>query len=186
MPADEGQSAHDGTARAREHNVQGDVLARNIATMVALREKAEGRRGVQERMADAITRFTGSMPFVYLHLAIIGLWVVINLGWLGIPPFDPYPFGLLTMIGSLEAIFLSTFVLISQNRMMAAADKRAELDLQIGLLAEHEVTRVVTLLDAVARHLGVSEARDTALEEAKRDIDPTAVVEAIEDRQASP
>jgi uncharacterized membrane protein len=133
-------------------------------------------------MADAITRFTGSMVFVYIHLLWIGSWVVMNLGWLGIRPFDPYPFGLLTMIGSLEAIFLSTFVLISQNRM-AAADRRAELDLQINLLAEHEVTQAVKLLDAIAAHLGMTVADETEIEEAKHDINPATVIEAIEQHE---
>jgi uncharacterized membrane protein len=186
MPDDEASSPSRTSPGGQRREVQGNVLARNIATMVALRQQAEGRRGAQERLADRITAFTGSMVFVYLHLAVIGGWVAINLGWLAIPPFDPYPFGLLTMIGSLEAIFLSTFVLISQNRMMAAADRRAELDLQIGLLAEHEITRIVILLDAVARHLGVPVAGDAALDEAKQDIDPTAVVEAIENHQPAP
>jgi uncharacterized membrane protein len=123
------------------------------------------------------------MPFVYLHLFWIGGWVIYNLGWLGLKPFDPYPFGLLTMIGSLEAIFLSTFVLISQNRMAAAADKRAELDLQINLLAEHEVTQVLTLTDAIAQHLGVRRGNDPEVEECKTDVDPAAVLEAIKSHE---
>jgi uncharacterized membrane protein len=170
----------DASTQTAAHPAFTDVLARNIRTLVEIRQKAEQRKGIQERVADAITTFTGSMLFVYIHLAWIGSWVVVNLGWLGIPPFDPYPFGLLTMIGSLEAIFLSTFVLISQNRMAAAADRRAELDLQINLLAEHEVTQTIKLLDAIAQHLGVPVSGDQEIEEAKGDIDPATVIEAIE------
>jgi uncharacterized membrane protein len=89
-------------------------------------------RGLSERVADAITGFTGSMTFVLLHLVLFGTWIVANLGWIpGVPPWDE-SFVVLAMIASVEAIFLSTFVLISQNRMMAAADQRADLDLQIG------------------------------------------------------
>jgi uncharacterized membrane protein len=75
--------------------------------------------------------------------------ILANVGWFGIEPFDPFPFGLLTTIVSLEAIFLSTFVLVSQNRQSAIADRRAQLDLQINLLAEYEVTRLLKLQDAI-------------------------------------
>ncbi|HZG67970.1 MAG TPA: DUF1003 domain-containing protein [Herpetosiphonaceae bacterium] len=151
-----------------------------------LRQQAQRRQGIQDRIADAITRFTGSMVFVYIHLIWIGSWVVVNLGWLGIRPFDPYPFGLLTMIGSLEAIFLSTFVLISQNRMAAAADRRAELDLQISLLSEHEVTQAIKMLDAIVQHLGVPIMPSFDVEEAKHDVDPAIVLEAIDAHEARP
>jgi uncharacterized membrane protein len=164
----------------------GEVLSRNIRTLVDLRQQAQRRQGIQDRIADAITRFTGSMVFVYIHLIWIGSWVVVNLGWVGIRPFDPYPFGLLTMIGSLEAIFLSTFVLISQNRMAAAADRRAELDLQISLLSEHEVTQAIKMLDAIVQHLGVPIMPSSDVEEAKHDVDPAIVLEAIDAHEARP
>ncbi len=163
----------------------GEVLARNIRTLVELRQQDQRRQGIQDRIADAITRFTGSMVFVYIHLIWIGSWVVVNLGWLGIRPFDPYPFGLLTMIGSLEAIFLSTFVLISQNRMAAAADRRAELDLQISLLSEHEVTQAIKMLDAIVQHLGVPIMPNSDIEEAKHDVDPATELEAIDAHEAT-
>src|SRR5207237_4824774 len=124
--------------------------------------------------------FTGSMPFVLLHALLFGGWIVWNMGWIrGLPAFDP-TFVILAMAASVEAIFLSTFVLISQNRMQAAAEKRAELDLQISLLAEHEVTQLMNLLDAVAHRLGVDHSTDADIEEVKQDVDPRAVLEAIE------
>src|SRR4051794_33138109 len=107
-----------------------DIIERNICTILDARQKEEESKGLQERIADWITAFSGSMAFLYLHVAWFAVWMAINLGWLRVKPFDPFPFGLLTMIVSLEAIFLSTFVLISQNRMQAVADKRADLDLQ--------------------------------------------------------
>lgn len=135
-------------------------------------------------MAERITRFTGSMRFVYLHLALFGFWIVTNLGWVpGIRPWDP-SFVVLAMIASVEAIFLSTFVLISQNRMQAAADKRADLDLQISLLSEHEVTKLVAITSAIAEHLGLREGRDSEVEELKRNVAPEAVLDAIETREA--
>jgi uncharacterized membrane protein len=118
------------------------------------------------------------MRFVYLHLAIYGFWIVANLGWVPfVEPWDP-TFVVLAMVASVEAIFLSTFVLISQNRMAAAADKRADLDLQVDLLAEHELTRLIDLVSKIADRLGVQADRE--LEELKRDIAPEAVLDHIE------
>src|SRR5215204_4078330 len=118
------------------------VLARNIEALCKARDEEGAQKSVEERASDAITRFTGSMRFVYLHAALFGTWILWNLGWIpGLTPFDP-SFVVLAMIASVEAIFLSTFVLISQNRMQAQAERRAELDLQISLLAEHEVTQI--------------------------------------------
>jgi uncharacterized membrane protein len=160
----------------------GRVLERNISTLIELRERTQQQAGGQERLADAITTFAGSMTFVYLHALLFGAWIVVNLGWTPIPAFDP-SMVTLAMIASVEAIFLSTFVLISQNRMMAESDRRAELDLQISLLAEHEVTKIVTLVDAIAARLNVERDQDPDLEQAKRDVDPAQVMEAIEQRQ---
>jgi uncharacterized membrane protein len=84
------------------------------------------------------------------------------------------------MVASVEAIFLSTFVLISQNRMAAAADKRADLDLQISLLAEHEVTRLTTLVAGVAERMGVETEADPELEEITQDVAPEAVLDELE------
>jgi uncharacterized membrane protein len=158
------------------------VLARNIDGLLAARREAERRMSAQERVSDRITRFTGSLRFVYIHGLLFGGWVVWNLGWVPwLPTFDP-SFVMLAMVASVEAIFLSTFVLISQNRMQAQAERRAELDLQISLLAEHEVTQLMNLLDAVARHLGVEHGEAPEIEEVKRDVDPRAVLHAIEEQ----
>jgi uncharacterized membrane protein len=159
------------------------VLERNIHALQGRREREEVKASAEERVAEAITRFTGSMRFVYLHLAFFGFWIVANLGWVpGVPAWDP-SFVVLAMMASVEAIFLSTFVLISQNRMAAAADKRADLDLQISLLAEHEVTKVATLLAAVAERLGIDVASDPEMAEIKRNVAPEAVLDEIEATQ---
>jgi uncharacterized membrane protein len=156
------------------------VLERNIHALNQRRKHEEARATAQEKLAETITRFTGSMRFVYLHLAFFGFWIIANLGWVpGVPSWDP-SFVVLAMIASVEAIFLSTFVLISQNRMSAAADKRADLDLQISLLAEHEVTRLVTLVSAIADRMGVETQVDAELDEIKRDVAPEAVLDEIE------
>lgn len=157
-----------------------DVVERNIATILEVRQEQERSKHLQDRVADWITAFSGSMPFVYLHLAWFGLWLLLNLRWLpGIKPFDPFPFGLLTMIVSLEAIFLSTFVLVSQNRMSLVADQRADLDLQINLLSEYEITRVLTLVDAMAEQMGIKAAHDPEFEELEKDVAPEVVLQEL-------
>jgi uncharacterized membrane protein len=156
------------------------VVERNIAAMIARRRTDEARRGVQDRIADAIGRFAGSMPFVYIHAALFGAWVAINLGWVpGVPKFDE-TFVVLAMFASVEAIFLSTFVLITQNRMAELADRRADLDLQVSLLAEHEVTRLITLVKAMADRMGVDESRDPELAELEKDVAPERVLDHME------
>src|ERR671919_321732 len=156
------------------------VLERNIQALQLRRQREEEEATREERIAEAITRFTGSMLFVYLHLAFFGFWIVANLGWVpGVPAWDP-SFVVLAMMASVEAIFLSTFVLISQNRMAAAADKRADLDLQISLLAEHEVTRLVTLVSAIADRMGVETGADAEVAEITRDVAPDAVLDELE------
>ena len=157
------------------------ALYRNIDSLRRQQEAERERDSVHDRLADAITGFAGSFPFVYLHLALLAFWLAANLGWIpGIQPWDP-EFIVLAMIASVEAIFLSTFVLISQNRMAEAQGRRAALDLQISLLAEHEVTRLIRLTSAIAGHLGVRTDED--VEELKRDIAPEAVLTVIQEAE---
>jgi uncharacterized membrane protein len=154
------------------------VLARNIEALVRRRRNEEKSAAWQQRAADAITRFTGSMTFVALHVAGFGSWILANLGVVpGVPVWDP-DFVRLAMVASVEAIFLSTFVLISQNRMAEAADKRADLDLQVSLLAEHEITALIRLLSQIAETVGVR--RSDELEDVQRDISPERVLDELE------
>ena len=132
-----------------------DVVERNIRKIMKLRARAALNRSCQERLADGITSFSGRMSFVYFHCAWFGAWLLLNTGRFGVSPFDPYPYGLLTMIVSLEAIFLSTFVLISQSRLSEESDRRADLDLHVGLLAEAELTRVLKMLHSIHDKLGI-------------------------------
>jgi uncharacterized membrane protein len=157
-----------------------DVIERNIQNQARLRLKAASGRTGQERMADAITAFAGSMRFVYLHLLWFGLWVLLNTGRFGIHPFDPFPYSLLTMIVSLEAIFLSTFVLISQNRSGVEADRRADVALHVGLLTEHEVTRALQMLDAIQERLGIANDLQSDLAQLEMETKPEDVLAEIE------
>jgi len=162
----------------------GEVLAaplgRNIEALRRRREQEAKAATWQDRLSDRITGFTGSMTFVFLHLALFGFWVVANLGWIpALAPWDP-SFVVLAMIASVEAIFLSTFVLITQNRMTKVADQRDDLDLQTNLLTEHEVTRLIAMVAAITDHLGIGEAKPADLDDLKRDVAPERVMDAIE------
>jgi uncharacterized membrane protein len=168
------------TAKPKSTPEVAGVVERNIRTLLKHRREEQGSRTRQERIADAIGRFTGSMAFVYIHLVVFGLWFAVNLGWLPvIPRFDP-TFVVLAMVASVEALFLSTFVLITQNRMAALAEKRAELDLQISLLSEHEITRLITLVTAMAEQMGLEVAQDPELAELSQDVAPEKVMEKME------
>jgi uncharacterized membrane protein len=155
------------------------VVERNIHALLQRRKQEDASKTTEEKVADAITRFAGSMVFVYIHLALFGLWIIWNLGWLGIKPFDP-SFVVLAMFASVEAIFLSTFVLISQNRASIQADKRADLDLQVSLLSEHEVTRLVKLVTSIAKKMEIAEAHDPELDELAQDIKPEVVMDTMD------
>ena len=154
------------------------VIERNVESLLKDRQRADAARTFQQHLADWITRFAGSMTFVYLHVGWFAIWIAANLG---VVKFDP-SFAGLTMIVSLEAIFLSVFVLVSQNRQSEMADRRAELDLQINLLDEHETTRILTLVTALAQKAGI-DCADTELEELKNDVEPEHVLEHIENSQ---
>ena len=158
-------------------------LRRNIEALQARRREEVASATPQERLAKAITSFTGSMRFVYLHLLLYGAWILLNLGIVpGVAKFDP-SFVILAMEASVEAIFLSTFVLISQNRTSAAADKRADLDLHINLLTEHELTKLAEVVTAIAARLDVQSASSAEIEEVKKDVAPEAVLDEIDARQ---
>lgn len=156
------------------------IIEQNIHTIIHSRHVAANQRTTEERLADAITDFSGRMYFVYFHIVWFGIWILINLDLTPIKPFDPFPFGLLTMVVSLEAIFLATFVLISQNRISAEADRRADLGLQIGLLTEYELTRVLKMLDAIQDQMGIDNETDTELLDLEKDVHPEDVLDEMD------
>ena len=155
------------------------TLRDNIQRLSERERRTAANAPASQRAADAITRFTGSMTFVAIHLALYGGWILVNLGVApALPRFDP-TFVVLAMVASVEAIFLSTFVLISQNREAEANRRRAELDLHVNLLAEHELTRLADLIDRIARKLEVP-VDAPVLAEIEQDVDPTAVMDALD------
>jgi uncharacterized membrane protein len=168
---------------------QSEIVRKNTAAILEMQRKMTEARTLQGRVADAITTFSGSMAFVWIHAVWFGLWVLLNIGLLHIPhisEFDPFPFGLLTMVVSLEAIFLSTFVLISQNRLSASSEKRAELDLQVNLLAEQKATKILEMLDQIAKQFDSMNTHfnlkpDPEVQALKVSPEPQEVLQVIEE-----
>ena len=158
------------------------VMQRNIRAVLEKRRAENAKKSADLKVADKITRFTGSMMFVYIHLVLFGLWIFSNLTGVPFGKFDP-TFVVLAMWASVEAIFLSTFVLISQNRMAEQADRRADLDLQVSLLAEHEVTRLITMVKHIAERLDLDIARQPDLAELEQDVAPEKVLDALSENQ---
>lgn len=130
-----------------------DPMQYNIEAIAKLEHEALHERSAAEYMSDIITRFTGSVGFVVFHVLLFAFWFVVNLDFIpGVPAFDPFPFGILTLIVSSEGVFLAIFILISQNRITRQADKRAHLDLQINLLTEREITLMLRMQKQLCEH----------------------------------
>ena len=143
---------------------------KNVSTVSRLEREALEMRSMAERISDTITRATGSFASISLHVAALTGWIVVNAGWLpGVEPFDPFPFGVLTLIVSTEGVLFAIVILISQNRMVRQSERRAHLDLQVDLLAEQEATLVLHQLQRIARNLG--------LEPDERDVEARALIE---------
>lgn len=158
-------------------------LERNISAILKRREEEERGRHAHDRLAQAITTFAGSMTFVCLHVLVFGAWIAANLGLVPyVPVFDP-TFAILAMVASVEAIFISTFVLISQNRMAEKDDERSDLNLQISLLAEQEATQLLTLLREIAGRLGVQVDGEEDIRELAKEVTPEEILNRMEDQK---
>ena len=143
---------------------EGDLVRETVGEVARLEMRSRTAMSLGDRFADLATAFSGSVLFVVLHAAWFGAWIALNT-LPGIGHFDPFPFGFLTLIVSLEAIFLSTFVLISQNRQAQAADRRAKVDLQVNVIAEQEVTKLLQMVTDIHEHLDIGSADDPVLDQ---------------------
>ncbi|MDB5614167.1 MAG: hypothetical protein JWQ22_1820 [Devosia sp.] len=175
------ESIPPGSPTARPMDGLSPVLSRNIEAVLERRKREAASASLEEKAAAAISKFAGSMLFVYIHLAFFGMWILINVGILSFVAAWDSSLVILAMIASVEAIFLSTFVLINQNRMATEDDARADLDLQVNLLNEHETTRLITIVEAIAKRLDVQTEADAELAELKRDVAPEDVLDKIKD-----
>lgn len=155
-----------------------DTVRDNVAALIQHRAALRDRETVHERLAAAIARRTGTMQFAYVHAVAVAAWLLWN-SVLPVPRFDPYPFVMLAMVASVEAIFLSTFVLVSQARAARIAEQRAELDVQIGLLAEREITRVLALVTSIAERLRIP-LEDADVQQLAKDTNPREILQEIE------
>jgi uncharacterized membrane protein len=156
------------------------VLEENIRTILKVRQEALGKRSFEQRISDKITETVGHISFLYVHIVLILVYILINTGILGIKPFDPYPFPLLIGIITIEVLFITTFILISQNREKELADQRADLDLQMSLLNQNELSQVLKMLDAIQDKLGIPNDEDFELRKMEERILPTDVLIEME------
>ena len=141
---------------ARVTGTPDNVTERHLDAVVNLRRQHEQRKGLLGRAADFLVARLGTLACVGLHLAALAVWLFVNNGRVGaLSPFDPYPYPLLSTVTSVEAILLALFVLITQNRQARLAERRADMDLHVSLLAEHEATRLIALAEKIAERVGV-------------------------------
>lgn len=149
----------------------------NIETIARLEQEFLEDRSAIDRIGDAIGAFVGTMAFVLLHVVVFLIWIVINTRLIpGIPAFDPYPFMFLSMAVSLEGVVLTTFVLMKQNRMSKRADQRNQLNLQIDMLSEREVTKILQMLTEVCERMGLQK---TASEPEVRQLSQETAVDLL-------
>src|SRR6185503_5728918 len=162
-----------------------EMTEQNVQTIVQLEETAKANRNKTDQMADIIAQFCGSFTFVWVHLIWFGAWVAVNV-IPGVAHFDPYPFTFLTLVVSLEAIFLSTFIVISQNHETRLSERRNQLDLQINLLTEQENTKMLKILERIADNVGASTQDDPCLQVLEHSTRPEQLVEQIDEATEKP
>ena len=161
------------------------TLNRNVAAIHQLEQQAMGRRSFVGRWSGAIGRFTGSGWFILAQSAVFAGWIWLNRSRSSVQ-FDPYPHSWLTLVLALEAIFISAFVLISQRQMQEHADTRAHVNLQFNLLVEAEITKLLTMMQALREDLGAADAADDAeLRDLATRTEVQHVIEALEQAPTS-
>ena len=164
-----------------------DVAANNVLHVARMEHDASTHVSFGERVAALIAAFCGSMVFVWIHLAWFACWTIYNtVPWFAETPPDPFPFSFLTLVVSLEAIFLSAFILISQGQEARLADRRSHLDLQINMLAEQESTKTLHLLRRVCEKLGIDLDDDPEIDELEQATRHETVIDLIERKIETP
>lgn len=172
--------APDDTPKRTARQRSSPIVQRNIRAVAELAADQQKAKSIEDRVAMAVSRFAGSMNFVYVHALIFGLWTAANMGLFpGIRNFD-HNLNALNTIATLEAIFLATFVLIAQNRMTANEEVRNHLDVQVSLLAEHETTHILRLVTAIGEKMGVAGVDDPEIRELLRNVEAQEIIDQIE------
>ncbi len=158
------------------------TVEKNIEAIRKLENETLRSLSTVEHIADKVTSFAGSSPFILLHVLWFGVWIFINSGVIStVTPFDPFPFSFLTLVVSLEAIFLTLLVLMSQNRMTKEADKRAHLDLQINMLDEQETTLILKMVQKITKHLGLEDEIDESEKDLSNPTDINQLAKKIDE-----
>jgi uncharacterized membrane protein len=153
---------------------------RNISEICRIESESLKRRSISDRIGDLVAAQAGQIRFVIAHAVWFITWIVLNANVIPrLPPFDPYPFSLLTMVVSLESIFLSLFILMSQSRANRQADERNHLDLQINLLSEHESTKTLQMLQALCAYHGLKIANDPEVNELAERTEPRELLKEL-------
>jgi uncharacterized membrane protein len=156
------------------------TIQRNVQEISKMEGDALQSRSAAERLGDFVAQKAGTVWFIGFHIVWFATWALLNSGTLAaVKPFDPLPYPFLTLIVSLEAIFLSLFILMSQNRASVHEDRRSHLDLQINLLAEHESSKTLELLKALCEHHGLACSQDPELVELIARTKPSEIVQAL-------
>jgi uncharacterized membrane protein len=157
-----------------------ELTRRNVERIKALEREEHGKATLADRVADAIANFVGSIAFAWVTVLLIGGWVVGNLL---VPPddrIDSFPYPLLTLVLSIEAIFLSIFILMSQNRAARVTEKRSHLDLQLNLLSEQENTKMLLMLEDIAKAVGHRSPSDPEVQVLEQATEPEALSRQID------
>ena len=166
--------------RGQAKQAEGEHIQKTVKQVARMEQQNEQEKGWSEWLSDHVTAFSGSMTYVALHIVWFTLWIVANTLWVDI---DPFPFTFLTMIVSLEAIFLATFVLISQNRQAYLADRRSQLDLQVNMVTEEELTKLMGMVAGIREHLGIADGLDKELDEMLESTDVEGIAKASDKEQ---
>jgi uncharacterized membrane protein len=175
LPANKSSAPHDYEAASSVE----ELTEQNVKAIVKLDEVARKHRSFADGVASVVARFCGSILFLWTHVAWFTGWILVN-SLPGGAHFDPYPFTFLTFVVSLEAIFLSTFILISQNMETRLSERRNHLDLQINLLAEQENTKMLNMLTSIARAVGANVSNDPEAQVLEQATRPANLVDQIE------
>ena len=161
-----------------------EPLRRNVQVIADLERQAAQKRSIFARGVDQVTRAAGSAPFLAIHLLIFAGWIIAN--HRAAQTFDPYPFALLNVVVSIEAIILTSLVLMTQNRLTRLSEQRAHLDLQINLLAEQELTAILQMLYALCQQAGTcARVHDAHVEQLLRETDVVKLAASLERGLAS-
>jgi uncharacterized membrane protein len=159
------------------------LVAENLEKIIRVESEALRPRSRNEAITDSIGGFVGTLSFVVLQIVAFAGWVIVNAGIISqMPPFDPFPYPLLSSITSLEAVLIAALLLLKQNRMGVVADRRDHLDLQVNLLTERQATQIIQMLDRLSRHFGIEQHNDEDSRELGRHVAVEHLVEEVHSR----